>query len=495
MGTGRLMPRYLEDADVVAARVKRFAERIEPGVDVSEFPTSVTTPRVVEEMPKSVAAKIKRFGEVIEPGVPVSEYPTSILGQVPDEPVVEIPLDDPVDDPVDEPVDEPTVYPKAGTILRYKPGRAGFRIPVIADGKGGEYDGDEVKDPDYDPGDGSGDGSFEFVGYDFNEDYTQRRAKKFNKKTGQFSYDPWEPNPMTKAEFDRINAQKIADAKALAEKRDAYKLLETTMRSYGFTESELKEILDYMQTGLTDPNMGPNQMLLDLRNLKSYQARFAGNEERRGRGLNALSEADYLQQEKDFSDTLRQYGVQRFATRGQFATFIGNAVSNAEVGRRAKVAVERLQMGDPAILRQFRTYYPNITDSDIVAYFLNPKEVLPELEAKATTAEIGATAKQYGLKDDLARASGLQRYGVDLAEAKVGYQAIAERLPRGQELSKIYKESKIDYSQDVAEEEQYKGTASAKRAREKLYGLEAASFSKDAGLTQTSLNTRRIGAY
>jgi hypothetical protein len=300
---------------------------------------------------------------------------------------------------------------------------------------------------------------------------------------------------MTKEEFDRINAQKIADAKDLAEKRDAYKLLETTMRSYGFTESELKEILDYMQTGLTDPNMGPNQMLLDLRNLKSYQARFAGNEERRGRGLNALSEADYLQQEKDFSDTLRQYGVQRFATRGQFATFIGNAVSNAEVGRRAKVAVERLQMGDPAILRQFRTYYPNITDSDIVAYFLNPKEVLPELEAKATTAEIGATAKQYGLKDDLARASGLQRYGVDLAEAKVGYQAIAERLPRGQELSKIYKESKIDYSQDVAEEEQYKGTASAKRAREKLYGLEAASFSKDAGLTQTSLNTRRIGAY
>jgi hypothetical protein len=93
MGTGRLMPRYLEDADVVAARVKRFAERIEPGVDVSEFPTSVTTPRVVEEMPKSVAAKIKRFGEVIEPGVPVSEYPTSILGQVSDKP------DDKPDDP------------------------------------------------------------------------------------------------------------------------------------------------------------------------------------------------------------------------------------------------------------------------------------------------------------------------------------------------------------------------------------------------------------
>lgn len=490
------MPRYLEDADVVAARVKRFGEVFEPGVDVSEFPTSITTPRVVEEMPESVAARVKRFGEVIEPGVSVSEYPTSVLGEVPDKPVVEIPLDDKPDNkPDDKPDDKPTVFPKAGTILRYRPGRAGFRIPIIADGKGGETEGAEVADPGYQDPNASGDGEFEFIGYEYNSDYTQRRAKKFNKKTGQFSFDPFEPNPMSKEEFDKINAQKIADARNLAEKRDAYKLLETTMRSYGFTESELKEILDYMQKGLTDPNMGPNQMLLDLRNLKSYQARFAGNEERRGRGLNALSEADYLQQEKDFSDTLRQYGVQRFATRGQFATFIGNAVSNAEVGRRAKVAVERLQMGDPAILRQFKTYYPNITDSDIVAYFLNPKEVLPELEAKTTTAEIGATAEQYGLNADLARASGLQRYGVDLAEARVGYQAIAERLPRGQELSKIYKESGIDYSQDVAEEEQYKGTASAKRAREKLYGLEAASFSKETGMTPTSLSPRRSGAY
>ena len=488
------MPRYLEDADVVAERVKRFGEVFEPGVDVSEFPTSVTTPRVTEEMPKSVAAKVKRFGEVIEPGVPVSEYPTSVTGPVVKEPD-DKPDDKPDDEPDDKPIDKPTVFPKAGTILRYKPGRTGFRIPVIADGKGGETDGAEVADPGYQDPNLSGDGEFEFVGYDFNADFTQRRAKKFNKKTGQFSYDPFEPNPMSKEQFDKINAQKIQDARDLAEKRDSYKLLETTMRSYGFTESELQEVLNYMQKGLTDPNMGPNQMLLDLRNLKSYQARFAGNEERRGRGLNALSEADYLQQEKDFSDTLRQYGVQRFATRGQFATFIGNAVSNAEVGRRAKIAVERLQMGDPAILKQFRIYYPNITDSDIVSYFLNPKEVLPELEAKTTTSEIGATAKQYGLNADLTRASELQRYGVDLAEARVGYQAISERLPRGQELSKIYKESGIDYSQDVAEEEQYKGTASAKRAREKLYGLEAASFSKETGLTPVSLTSRRSGAY
>jgi hypothetical protein len=53
-------------------------------------------------------------------------------------------------------VDPNTKYTKAGTILRYKPGRAGYRIPVIADGKGGEYDGDEVVDPDYQDPNASG---------------------------------------------------------------------------------------------------------------------------------------------------------------------------------------------------------------------------------------------------------------------------------------------------------------------------------------------------
>jgi hypothetical protein len=512
MGTGGLMPRYLEDDDYFRAdaaydvktnvsktptpvvesdertRLQKFGiPDVDPLAALQKSTTGIKPidPDLVRDpktglSPAQIAANKAVAEAAAAQGLEVTSGAKGFTDRVSKIPVK---------------VKDPNAnFPKAGTILRYKPGRTGFRIPVIADGKGGEIDGAEVADPGYDSN-LSGDGEFEFVGYEYNADFTQRRAKKFNKKTGQFSYDPFEPNPMSKEQFDKINAQKIQDARDLAEKRDSYKLLETTMRSYGFTESELQEILNYMQKGLTDPNMGPNQMLLDLRNLKSYQARFAGNEERRGRGLNALSEADYLQQERDFSDTLRQYGVQRFATRGQFATFIGNAVSNAEVGRRAKIAVERLQMGDPAILRQFRIYYPNITDSDIVSYFLNPKEVLPELEAKTTTSEIGATAKQYGLNADLTRASELQRYGVDLAEARVGYQAISERLPRGQELSKIYKESGIDYSQDVAEEEQYKGTASAKRAREKLYGLEAASFSKETGLTPVSLTSRRSGAY
>ena len=131
----------------------------------------------------------------------------------------------------------------------------------------------------------------------------------------------------------------------------------------------------------------------------------------------------------------------------------------------------------------------------IVSYFLNPKEVLPELEAKTTTAEIGATAGQFGLDTSLARASDLERYGVTLDRARQGYSNIAPAVKEGKAISDIFKETGIDYTQTTAEQEEFKGLASARRARETLSGLQSAAFGKDAALTTGSLSTHRSGAY
>ena len=379
-----------------------------------------------------------------------------------------------------ESTQEPSTFPVAGTILRYKKSRAGYRIPVIADGKGGEYDGKEEVDPDYKDPNNANNGNIQFVAYEYNEDFTKRRAKFFNTVSGQFTYGEWEDNPKTKEQYDAEQAAKAAAAAAQQQKADAFALIEATMRSYGFNEQELKEIIDFIQGGLTNPQMGPNQLALALRQLGAYKTRFAGNQTREALGLNSLSEAEYLQQESDYSATFRQYGLQRFATRSQFANLIGNDVSNVELGKRVNMAVQRVQYGDPAVLKQLRTYY-NITDTDIAAYYLNPKEVLPELEAKTTTAEIGATAASFGLSAEKARAEGLRAAGVDLTRARAGYETISGLLPRTQELTQFYAPSGIEYTQTTAEEEQFKGTASAKRARERLKELETGSFSGSSG--------------
>lgn len=264
-------------------------------------------------------------------------------------------------------------------------------------------------------------------------------------------------------------------------KADAFALIESTMRSYGFTDVELKEITDYIQKGMLDPKMGPNRMLLELRNLPSYKARFAGNEARKAAGLNVLSEAQYLQQERDYSETFRQKGLQRFNSRTQFASLIGNDISNVELGNRVDLAVDRVQYGDPLVLNQLRTYY-GITDTDIAAYYLNPKEVLPELEARTTSAEIGAVAAGLGLESEKARAERLRAAGVTLASARTEYKKIAEILPRTEQLTQFYSPSEITYNQTTAEEEMFTGTASAKRARERLKQLEIGSFSGSSGV-------------
>ena len=334
-------------------------------------------------------------------------------------------------------------------------------------------------------GDGgsSGDGgnkNVQFVEYEYDKNFTKRRAKFFNPATGQFTYGEWENNPMTPEDYKAQQDAAAEAARLQQQKADAFALIEATMRSYGFNETELAEITKFIQEGLINPQMGPNQLALALRQLPSYKSRFAGNEERRARGLNTLSEGDYLQQEQDYSATLRQRGLQRFAVREQYAKLIGNDISNVELGKRADIAIQRVQNGDPLVLQQLRSYY-NITEQDIAAYYLSPKEVLPELEARTVTAEIGSVASRFGLAAERQRAENLRMAGVDLARARAGYELISERLPRSQELSQIYAPSGIEFTQTTAEEEEFKGTASAKRARERLKELETGSFTGTSG--------------
>jgi hypothetical protein len=362
--------------------------------------------------------------------------------------------------------------------------------------KDGEPSGDGKPSGDGEPDKPPvGDANAQFVEYEYNKDFTKRRSKFFNSKTGAFTYGEWEDAPKTKEDFDKEQARIAAEESALNDKRDSFALIEATMRSYGFNEEELKEITDYISAGLINPKLGSNQLLLQLRQLESYKSRFAGNEQRRARGLNALSEAAYLAQERDYAQTLALYGQDRFVNRQQLAQFIGNDISNTELSQRVATAVNRLQNADPVVLKQLSEYYPNINEKDVISYFLSPEETLPELQAKTTTAEIGATARQYGLDYGMSKASELQKYGVNLERARTGFKNIAEVLPRSKELSEFYKASGINYNQEIAEQEEFKGLASARRAREKLKELEIATFSGQSGLSKNALRRSTGGQF
>ena len=278
-----------------------------------------------------------------------------------------------------------------------------------------------------------------------------------------------------------------------AERRDAFSIIKSTLTTYGFTAAEIAELSTFIESGLTNAKMGPEQLKLDMRELPTYKARFAGNTTRVSAGLNALSESDYLQQENDYSEIFKMYGVGNLSSRSQFSSLIGNNISVTEATKRVDAAVKRVKNGDPAVLTTLRTLYPNITDTDIVSYFLKPGEMLPELERKTTVAEIGATAGQFGMKETgLAKFEDLQRYGVTLASARAGYATIAEELPETKKLSNVYSETGITYGQTEAEAEQFKNSAEAKRKKEKLIETEKSSFKGSAGLNTGGLSTQYL---
>lgn len=277
---------------------------------------------------------------------------------------------------------------------------------------------------------------------------------------------------------------------------DAYAILAKTFADYGLDDPEiLKAIQGYMERGL-----GSEQAGLELRKTTAYINRFRGNEIRRAAGLNVLSEDQYLGLEKSYNETLRAYGLQgyfgtdRKAATAAMADIIGNDISAVEFKDRIDIVSTRVNNADPNIKATLRGFY-NITDTDLVKYFLNPKENLPKLQEKVTAAEIGSEFIKQGLVTGVLSAEEFAKLGIDKAAAAKGAETIANILPETRKLGSIYDEEAIDYTQKTAEEEVLKGLDSARRKRLRLAEKEIGSFSGSAGLARGALSNNRSSAF
>ena len=275
---------------------------------------------------------------------------------------------------------------------------------------------------------------------------------------------------------------------------DAYAILENTFKEFGL-EDLVPEIKRYMEAGL-----GSEQAGLELRKTTAYLTRFKGNEVRRAAGLNVLSENAYLGLENSYNETLRAFGLQgyfgtdRKAATAAMANIIGNDISAVEFKDRIDMVVTRVNNADANIKTTLRAFY-NITDSDLVKYFLNPKENLPKLQEKVTAAEIGSEFIKQGLVTGVLSAEEFAKLGIDKAAAAKGAATIATILPETRKLGSIYDEEAIDYTQTIAEEEVMKGLDSARRKRLRLAEKEVGSFSGSAGLARGALTNNRSSAF
>jgi hypothetical protein len=278
--------------------------------------------------------------------------------------------------------------------------------------------------------------------------------------------------------------------------QSAYDLLYQQFNAMG-----LGALVDPLKSFITE-GLSPAEFTLRLRETDAYKKRFAANAARINKGLRALSEAEYVGLEDQYQSVMRNYGLPAsYYARGDmgrqegFEKFIGFDVSPAELEDRIQTAYNRVINAAPEVSQALKTFYPDITNSDILAYSLDPEKALTEIRRKVTAAEIGGAALGAGLATDVARAEQLGRYGITAQQAQQGYQAIAGGLERGRQLSGLYQQP--EYTQKTAEQEVFNlaGGTEAARERRKLTKLEQATFGGQTGMTGGALARDRAGTF
>jgi hypothetical protein len=296
----------------------------------------------------------------------------------------------------------------------------------------------------------------------------------------------------------KTSDQIALDAKAESDKakrKSAYDMLYEEFDRYGLGTlvSDIKNIL-------VDGSLDPTEFSLKIRNTDAYKARFVANEARLAKGLRALSPADYISLEDKYQEVMRQYGLPEsyYAKTGTgvqegFRKLIENDVSNLELEDRISTAQKRVINSNPEVLASLKEFYPDITNSDILAYTLDPKNAIENIKRKVTAAEIGGAATQAGLKAGMTRAEELAAAGITKQQAQTGFRTVAEVTPRGGMLADIYKES--PYTQNTAEAEVFglAGSVEAARQRKKLTQLETAAFQGSAGAGANAIARDRAG--
>jgi hypothetical protein len=273
------------------------------------------------------------------------------------------------------------------------------------------------------------------------------------------------------------------DSDEMKNRISAYDVLRTEFAKYGL-ESLVTDARDLLI------NRTPaSQISLALANTDAYKKRFSANQDRIKAGFRALSPAEYISKEDAIQDIFLKYGMpasyySKDSTGKQenFDKLIAYNIDDAQIEERVATAQKRVLNTNPEVLKALRQFYPDINTADILAYTLDPKNAIENINRKVTAAEIGGAALAQGLQALGGTAESLAGQGITKAQAQAGYTNVAEILPRGSQLADIYGEE--PYTQQTAEAEVFgtAGAAEAAKKRKKLTGLETAAFSGSSGV-------------
>ena len=331
----------------------------------------------------------------------------------------------------------PTKFPKIGTVLRYKPGsKTGYRIPVYADGNGGEFDGEESINP-VNPGSTG-----------FTDDGTVTLA-----------------------------ANTFANTLAL--------LIGETEASQPWV-NELREIAQgFVNTGSTIEE-SINLALREAKKLgkatKFYQ-RFEAifdlqDRLNAGETVQVPTIAEYVKAEQELGAVFTRVGLGELANQTTMKAIFGKAnKSVAEATDIINSVFSAIDNAPDVLKNDLKTYFPGADRTSIAKALLLGKEGALELTKKVKSIEQLSAAKSQGVGISLAEGADLAAAGAEYGTS-LGKFAEVKRLERGQSLGRM---SNIDFTQQEAIASQFAGNAAADEKIRKISEEEMNRFRGTSG--------------
>lgn len=267
--------------------------------------------------------------------------------------------------------------------------------------------------------------------------------------------------------------------------RNAYRAAVGILESWGLG-SLAKTVLGYVKEGYDQAAI--NYLITET---PEYKRRFAANETRRKHGLPVLSPAEYISTERAYRQVLTAAGLPKgfYDQTSDFTDWIAKDISASEISGRVDLAQKAMYERGDAWRQQFRDYYPNLSDGDLTAIFLDEKRALPVLDRMTRMADVGLAAKNADVNIGQTAVRGLVDSCVTGEQAQAGFQTVATLEDTYARLADIYG---ISYGTADATAEVFNqsGQQSAQKRRKRLASAERGTFGGSSGIGAGSLSQR-----
>jgi hypothetical protein len=240
-------------------------------------------------------------------------------------------------------------------------------------------------------------------------------------------------------------------------------------------------------------------VILKIQETPEYKERFAGNLARQKAGLGVLDPRTYLALESDYRQIMRASGLPSgfYDDPTDFANFIGNDVSPAELKQRVDVAALSIDSADPLYKQSLQNLY-GLSVGDMMAYALDPQRALPLIQRQAMATQFAAEGLRQGVKNvGVTLAEQYAGLGVTQEQARQGFEQVAQITPEAERLSSVFAGQEEAVGQEDVMSAVFTGDQSAqyKKRIQRLSEMEQSLFAGQSGVGRGSLGKAQTGQF